>query len=360
MCSTKHLFPLCHPKAGELHPLPSTPRHPRAVLGASPSVQGFGKSSLKGCGVAECVFSGQDISKGAFEQPETELRAPGGRSITGHQTAPKPKQPLELGWSIFLVLGEDDSGRGWALVSLGFGAIPAGFSHCPGEVEPFQGQNRCRWLFHCWFSIPSLPRTQDFIYIPRQLEQSFDKLHPWQIPSTDLATHRLCSQWNDLGIEGLSNVDPQPNTSRSIKHLMIPDSWNQSLGAEIIFNIFFPPWDKTKLFCSNPAVNKSLIKAIGWFTSGITEVRTIKHGLILQLTCILCYPLSRLSAASAWGEERWGTARSYMRSTRNYWCQGNTAGETKVVHFQQLGGVFILWLVLFERIMTKWTGLWVV
>lgn len=59
----------------------------------------------------------------------------------------------------------------------------------------------------------------------------------------------------------------------------------------------------------------------------------------MQLTHILCYPLSRLSGASAW-EERWGTARSYMGSTRNYWCQENTAGEMKWCISNSLEGFF--------------------
>lgn len=61
----------------------------------------------------------------------------------------------------------------------------------------------------------------------------------WQIPKTDFVTQRLCLQWNDLGIEGLSNMGPQPNTSRSTKYLMIPDSRNQSPGAEILFLFLF-------------------------------------------------------------------------------------------------------------------------
>lgn len=213
------------------------------------------------------------------------------------------------------------------------------------EAEQFQGQGRCRWLFHCWLSIPSPAKLSGFqaSYTQRQLEKSFDKLHPGMLANTQ---HWLCYSQIMFTVKwfrdwGIIQHGPQPNTSRSTKYLMIPDSWNQSPQAEILFNFFFFSLrDKTKLFCSNTAVYKSLIKAIGWFTSGITEVRTIKQGFILQLTHILCYPLSRLSGASAWGEERWGTARSYVGSTRNYWCQGNTVGEMKWCISNSL---FFLW-----------------
>ena len=61
----------------------------------------------------------------------------------------------------------------------------------------------------------------------------------WQIPKTNFVTQRLCLQRNDLGIEGLSNMGPQPITSRITKYLMIPDSRNQSPGAQILFLFLF-------------------------------------------------------------------------------------------------------------------------
>lgn len=175
------------------------------------------------------------------------------------------------------------------------GGISSGASQM--EAEGVLGQNGCILLFHCWFSIPGLAKHSGFqaICIQRQLEKSFDKLHPEMLADTQ---DRLCYskimftvKWfRDWGI-----IQHGPTAQHLQKYQIPNDSWQQESISRsrdsFSFSFFFLCWDKTKLFCSNSAVYKSLIKAIGWFTSGITEVRTIKHGFILQLTHALGYPL---------------------------------------------------------------------
>lgn len=143
----------------------------------------------------------------------------------------------------------------------------AGTWGLPGwKQNEFWGRTGAYCFFTTDSASPTLPTIQAFKPFTskgnwRNRLTSFI-LRCWQIPKTDFVSQRLCLQQNDLGIEGLSNMGPQPNTSRSTKYLMIPDSRNQSPGAQILFLFYFFPLDKTKLFCSNSAVYKSLIKAI--------------------------------------------------------------------------------------------------
>lgn len=216
MCYTKPLFPPCHPKPGKLHPLP---RHPRDVLGAVSPCPVLGKEQPQGYGAAEGILDRQNISKGEFNRQRKSSEpwlTLGRRSIRRHQQLPSQRQSLELGWSILLVLGEDESGRGWALgQALDSGVIPAGISSLPRwKQNSFRDRAGAGGFSTADSASPALPSSRDFKPVPskgnwrNRLTSSI--LACWQIPSTDFVTHRLCLQWNDLGIEGLSNMDHSP------------------------------------------------------------------------------------------------------------------------------------------------------
>lgn len=234
----------------------SPPQHPPDTPGMGweepPSVLCFGRNSPKGCGVAEGVLDRRDISKGAFYQAEKELRALAGSWRKVHSEAPNGSQTKGSHWdqdgAFFWFGGKMRQRVSSGPSSLGSGVIPEGFPHSPAGSRTVSGAGQVQVAFPLLIQHPQPCQALGIPFTPKgnwsnPLTSSIPAR--WQTPSTDLVTHRLCSQGNDLGIEGLSSMGPQPNSSKSTKPLMIPDSWNQSLGAENLFNLFPPPHSPT-------------------------------------------------------------------------------------------------------------------
>lgn len=251
MCNTKHLFPLCHTNPGKLHPISSTPQTSQGCAGSSlplsSALEGTAPRSME---LQRVSWRDKTSAKQHFNS-QRKSSDPwlglGGRSITRKQTAPKTKAATGIRMEYF-----SGFGRRWLRQrvsscpsSLDSCVIPAGISSLPRRKQNnFRDRTSAGGSSTADSASPTLPSTQDFKPFTskgnwrNRLTSSIPGC--WQIPNTDFVTHRLCLQWNDLGIEGLSNMGPQPNTSRSTKYLMIPDSWNQSPGAKILFNFFSP------------------------------------------------------------------------------------------------------------------------
>lgn len=211
------------------------------------------RNSHKGYGVAVHGLEKQEVCKAELWLAQKELRPTAGSwrktSIARQHAAPKPKattvikaNSLSAAWKkMAQVVDEHKLLGGWCDPQ---GGISSGASQM--EAEGVLGQKERILLFHCWFSIPSLAKRLGFqaIYIQRQLEKSFDKLHPEMLADTQ---DRLCYskimftvKWfRDWGI-----IQHGPTAQHLQKYQIPNDSWQQesiSRSRDSFSSFFFFP-----------------------------------------------------------------------------------------------------------------------
>lgn len=155
MCNTKHLFPLCHTNPGKLHPISSTPQTSQGCAGSSlplsSALEGTAPRSME---LQRVSWRDKTSAKQHFNS-QRKSSDPwlglGGRSITRKQTAPKTKAATGIRIVFFWFWEKMTQAEGKLLSKLlGLSCDPSrDFITSQAEAEQFQGQNKCRWLFHC-------------------------------------------------------------------------------------------------------------------------------------------------------------------------------------------------------------------